>query len=141
MNRAVPLLLGAAVAAVLVGGKRRRRPIQSAPRLSDGTPRAQILFFQAQWCPACQKAKPAIKGIAKRYPNVIITDVDIEDEPERASAFSISSIPAFVALVDGKEVDRREGFKDATDLEDFVSEAFSEPAIGGNEQRQAITGE
>lgn len=141
MNRAVPLLLGAAIAAALVKGKKRRRPKESAPRLSDGTPRAEVLFFQTEWCPACQKAKPAIKGIAKRYPNVVITDVDIEKEPARASAFSITSIPAFVALIDGKEVDRREGFRDATDLETFVEKVFAGPAIDGDEQRRAIEGE
>jgi thiol-disulfide isomerase/thioredoxin len=137
MKRVVPLLLGAAIAAFAVKGKKRRRP-KSAPRLPNGVPRAQILFFQAQWCPACQKARPVIKDIAKRYPNVVFTDVDIEEDPQRASAFSISSIPAFVALMDGKEVDRREGFKDASDLEGFVSEAFAESAVGGDESRKAI---
>ncbi len=139
MNRTVPLLLGATVAAVLVRGKKRRSK-RSAPRLPNGA-RAQILFFQAEWCPACKKAKPAIKEIAKRYSNVAFIDVDIEKDPQRASAFSITSIPAFVALVDGEEVDRREGFKDASDLEAFVGAVFSEPEINGDEQQTAIEGE
>ncbi len=136
MNRAVPLLLGAAIAAVAVGRKKRRSTMP-APKLPNGT-RAQILFFQAEWCPACKKAKPAIKDIAKRYSNVAFIDVDIEKDPQRASAFSITSTPAFVALVDGKEVDRREGFKDASDLEAFVSESFAEAAINGMSDQKAI---
>lgn len=125
MSRAVPLLFGAVVAAVLVRSRKRRASSSSAaPKLSDGTPRAQILFFHTQWCPACEKAEPEIRNIAKRHPGIVFTHVDIEKDPEMASQFFISSIPAFIALVDGKEVDRREGFKDGTDLEAFVSNTF-----------------
>jgi thiol-disulfide isomerase/thioredoxin len=120
LKRVAPLLFGAIAAAILVRGG-RRRVSSTAPRLSDGTPRAQVLFFQASWCPACEKAKPEIRAIAKRHPSIVFTDVDIEKDPEMASRFSVSSIPTFVALIDGKEVDRREGFKNGTDLESFVS--------------------
>lgn len=134
MNRIIPLALGAVTAVVLIRG-RRRRTVSAAPMLSDGTPRAQILFFHTSWCPACQKAEPELRNIAKRHPSIVFTYVDIEKDPETASQFSISSIPTFVALIDGKEVDRREGFKNGSDLETFVSETLEEQAIEANDQK------
>lgn len=136
MKRAGTLLFGAVVAAVLVKSRKPRVSSSSAaPKLSDGTPHAQILFFHTQWCPACKKAEPEIRGIAKRYPGIVFTHVDIEKDPEMASQFSISSIPAFIALIDGKEVDRREGFKDGTDLEAFVSSTFEGQSIESDERK------
>jgi thioredoxin-like negative regulator of GroEL len=52
-----------------------------------------------------------------------------------ASQFSVSSIPTFVALIDGKEVDRREGFKDGADLETFVSESMGHNAVETDEKK------
>lgn len=135
MKRVSLLLFGAVVAATLVKSRRRSSGSKDvAPRLPDGTPHAQILFFHTLWCPACQKAEPEIRAIAKRYPGIVFTHVDIEKDPQTASAFGISSIPAFVALIDGKEVDRREGFKDGTDLESFIQNAL-ESAIQTDEKK------
>lgn len=127
MRRTIPLLFGVVLAAALVRPKKQKA--SSAPRLPDGTPRAQILFFHTPWCPACQKAKPELSKIAKRHPRIVFTYIDIEKDPQTASEFSVSSIPTFIALIDGKEVDRREGFKDGTDLETFVSDAMMDLAI------------
>lgn len=134
MRRAIPIAIGVALGAALMI-KPKRRSASSAPKLSDGTPRAQILFFHTKWCPACQKAKPELLNIAKRHPSIVFTHVDIEKDPEMASRFSVSSIPTFVALVDGKEVDRREGFKDRTDLESFVETALEPSQIENHEQK------
>lgn len=136
MKRVVPLLFGAVVATALVKSRKRRVSSSSdAPKLSDGTPRAQILFFHTQWCPACQKAEPELRNIAKQHPSIVFTHVDIEKDPEMASRFSISSIPTFVALIDGKEVDRREGFKSGADLETFVNETLENRSIDTDDQK------
>ncbi len=124
------VLLGAAIAYAVVRPKRKDK--DKILRLEDGTPRAQILFFHAQWCPACEKARPEIKKIQKRHPNILFTSIDIEKDPEAASTHHVTSLPTFIALIDGKEVDRREGFKEGTDLSDFVEATFSsQKAIGG----------
>ena len=77
--------------------------LSAVPGASD----AVILDFTATWCGPCQQMSPMISRLERQgYP---IRKVDVDREPELARRFGIQSIPAFVLVVNGKEVTRLVG--------------------------------
>lgn len=70
----------------------------------------QLLDFYADWCGPCKIMAPIFEEIEKEYTGRIeFKKVDVEAEGELASKYGIMSIPTFVLLKDGKEVDRKVG--------------------------------
>lgn len=70
-------------------------------------PKGVLLDFTATWCGPCQKMSPLISRLKREgYP---IKKVDVDQEPDLAKRFNVSSIPAFVLVVDGREVARSVG--------------------------------
>lgn len=67
-------------------------------------PRA-IIFYSAEWCTACKEIKPLYTRIANRYwKRVAMAYVDID-----TCQLDFSSIPVFVALYEGKQINSMEG--------------------------------
>ena len=61
-----------------------------------------LLDFWATWCGPCQMLAPVIAEIAAEYDGrVKVGKVNVDEQPELANAFSISSIPTLVVLRDG----------------------------------------
>ncbi len=74
---------------------------------SAAAPRGVLLDFTATWCGPCQKMSPLVSRLKREgYP---IRKVDVDQEPALAERFNVSSIPAFVLVVEGKEVARSVG--------------------------------
>lgn len=70
----------------------------------------EIIDFYADWCGPCQIMKPIFEEIEPDYEGKItFKKVDVEAEGEMAQKFGVMSIPTFVILKDGEEVDRRMG--------------------------------
>ncbi|MBL4883444.1 MAG: trypsin-like peptidase domain-containing protein [Planctomycetaceae bacterium] len=65
---------------------------------------AVVYDFTAEWCGPCQKVNPIIHKLQRE--GLPIQQVDIDKNPSLAKQFKVSSIPAFVLVVDGKEVKR-----------------------------------
>jgi thioredoxin len=69
-----------------------------------------LLDFYADWCGPCKMMAPVFSELEKEYNGKVeFKKVDVEAEGAMASQFQIESIPTFVILKDGKEVDRRRG--------------------------------
>lgn len=74
----------------------------------------KILFFSANWCPACRHADPAYQELRNAgYP---IRKVDVDSNSTLAQEYGISSIPQFVYVVNGKEKRRVSGAASASRL-------------------------
>ena len=66
-----------------------------------------MLDFYADWCGPCRAMDPVVHELAgKGYP---IRRVNIDHERELALRFHVQSIPCFVMIVNGREVDRQSG--------------------------------
>lgn len=74
----------------------------------------KVLFFSANWCPACKHADPAYQELRNAgYP---IRKVDVDSNPSLAQEYGIRSIPQFVYVVNGKEKRRIGGSASAARL-------------------------
>jgi len=68
----------------------------------------KFLDFYADWCGPCKAMSPIIDELKKEYEDkVAFEKVDVEAENEMAGKFGIMSIPTYVILKDGKEIDRK----------------------------------
>jgi len=68
---------------------------------------AVLYDFSASWCGPCQQMKPIVHKLEREgFP---VKVVDIDQNPNLARQYNVSSIPAFVLVVNGKEVAREVG--------------------------------
>lgn len=71
-----------------------------------------LLDFYADWCGPCKMLSPVLSGIADEYADVIrVAKVNVDDEPELAMKFKVSSIPMLVLFKDGRIVSTSVGYR------------------------------
>ncbi len=68
-----------------------------------------LLDLYADWCVPCRMVSPIVDEIAQEYPQYLVGKINVDEEPELASAFGISSIPMLVVMKDGKIIQQSVG--------------------------------
>lgn len=67
----------------------------------------ELIDFYADWCGPCVVMKPVIEELEKEMAGkVTVKKVDVDQNQEEASKYGVMSIPTYVILKDGNEVDR-----------------------------------
>lgn len=76
-----------------------------------------LLDFGAEWCGPCKMTAPFIKQISDEYEGKLkVGTVNIDDEPELAVLFHITSVPAFFLVKNGEIVSSTTGYHSKEDL-------------------------
>ena len=71
-----------------------------------------LIDFWATWCGPCRMLSPIIAEIANDYDGKVkVCKVNVDDEPELANAFNVSSIPMVVVMKDGKVTNVSVGYR------------------------------
>ena len=70
-----------------------------------------LVDFNAEWCPPCRALHPILAELSDEVDSFEIVSVDIDESPELAERFGVSSIPCLVAFKDGAEFERMVGLK------------------------------
>lgn len=70
-----------------------------------------LLDFYAEWCGPCRMVSPFVEEIANENPQYIVGKINVDEEPELASAFGVSSIPLLVVMKNGEIVNKSVGAK------------------------------
>lgn len=68
-----------------------------------------LIDFYATWCGPCRMVAPIVDEIAEENSQYKVCKVDVDNEPELAAAFGVSSIPMLVVVKNGKIVDQAVG--------------------------------
>lgn len=68
-----------------------------------------LLDFWASWCTPCKMVSPVVDEIASEVTNAKVGKVNIDEQPELASAFGIMSIPTLAVMKNGKVVNSMVG--------------------------------
>lgn len=84
-----------------------------------------LLKFYADWCGPCKNMAPLVEKLDAEDEMLIVSNVNIDDNPQLRAEYGIRSIPAFVLLEDRKEVARKIGSCTFSELKEFVDGARS----------------
>ena len=70
-----------------------------------------LLDFYADWCGPCRMVSPIVEQIASENPQYLVAKVNVDEEPELAAQFGVSSIPLLAVVKNGKIVNKSAGAK------------------------------
>ncbi len=71
-----------------------------------------LIDFWATWCGPCRMLSPVIEEIAKEYDGKVkVGKVNVDEQPELASAFRVASIPTVVVMKEGEVTNTSVGFR------------------------------
>ena len=80
-----------------------------------------LVDFWAAWCVPCRMLSPVISEIAAQAEGKYkVGKVNVEEEPELAAAYRISSIPTLLVFRDGKAAASSVGVQSRDDIEDML---------------------
>ena len=68
-----------------------------------------LIDFWASWCGPCRMVGPIVEEIAQERSDIKVCKVNVDEQPELASAFRIMSIPTLVVMKNGKVTDQAVG--------------------------------
>ena len=73
--------------------------------------KTEVIDFWATWCGPCKLMNPIIDEVEKENPDLTITRIDIDSNKDMVEQYNIQSVPTYIILKDGKEIDRIIGAK------------------------------
>lgn len=77
--------------------------------------------FWAPWCGPCRIIGPIVEELAPSYEGrVVITKMNVDDNPVVAQRFGVTSIPTLMIFKGGKVVDRAIGAMPKGALQSFI---------------------
>lgn len=68
-----------------------------------------LLDFYADWCGPCRMVSPLVDEIAEEKSECLVGKINVDEEPELAQTFGVSSIPTLVVMKGGKIVNQSVG--------------------------------
>lgn len=70
-----------------------------------------LLDFYADWCGPCRMVGPFVEEIANEHPEFFVGKINVDDNPELAMDFGVTSIPLLVVMKEGKVVNSAMGVR------------------------------
>jgi thioredoxin len=78
-----------------------------------------VFDFTADWCGPCKTTRPIVEEMKRE--GFEFQRIDADYEQLLVKQFEVKSIPTFILLEDGKEINRITGAKTRKELENFIN--------------------
>lgn len=84
-----------------------------------------LVDFWAPWCGPCKMLGPVLEEVEKEIGSkAVIAKVNVDDHPDLAQKFGVSSIPTMVLFKKGEAVQRSVGFMNKEKIIALVSSNY-----------------
>ncbi|OGE43849.1 thioredoxin [Candidatus Daviesbacteria bacterium RIFCSPLOWO2_01_FULL_39_12] len=84
--------------------------------------KTKLLDFWAPWCGPCHVMAPVLEEIKKELEGKVeIEEINVDENPQKASEFGVMSIPTYIILKDDKEVGRKIGVAPKAELVKLIT--------------------
>ncbi|OWY61984.1 hypothetical protein B7486_60845 [cyanobacterium TDX16] len=91
-----------------------------------------IVDFSATWCPPCGPTADALDQVAGEHAGrVRATSVDVDEHPDLARRFQVTSMPTLLVFVAGEVVDRLVGGRGPARLRDDLQDHLARRTAAG----------
>ena len=89
-------------------------------------PQQRTMDFWAPWCGYCRRIGPAYEKIGEEYADsLVVSKINIDEEPRLAGAEGIAVIPTLVLYRNGKAVDSVTAPGSKAEIDRFIQEALA----------------
>ena len=82
---------------------------------------AAVVDFSATWCGPCRMMAPVLEDLSEKMTGKAdFFNVDVDEVPELAAKFGISSIPCLVLMKNGQAVSQSVGFRPGDQIRTWI---------------------
>lgn len=81
-----------------------------------------LVDLWAAWCGPCRMMSPVVDDVASEHPEIKVCKINVDEEPELANAFQVTSIPTVVLIKDGTVVSSFVGYKPKAHVEKILND-------------------
>ncbi|MBQ4095212.1 MAG: thioredoxin [Oscillospiraceae bacterium] len=68
-----------------------------------------LIDFYADWCGPCRMLSPVVEEISNDFPQYRVCKVNIDEQPELAQRFGVTSVPTLFVVKQGMVVNQSVG--------------------------------
>jgi len=80
-----------------------------------------VLYFTAAWCSPCKMFKPTVQAVSAET-GVGINYIDVDQQPDMAQRYNVSSVPTIIVENGGSVVYRNSGVMSKPQLTQVLSQ-------------------
>ena len=80
-----------------------------------------VIDLYADWCAPCKMLAPIVAELEAELPDIKFCKVNVDNEPELAAMFKVSSIPMIAIVKDNTFIDFHVGYASKDALSAFIT--------------------